>query len=215
MIDVFIDESGNLGKGDRFFIISAIQFESGHGYEKWQRLAKKVIKNTDTLKEIKSSAMSYNLKKKVLQQIEKADIRFRVWLGVIDTDHDHYKKRFISDDNSKELAFNYALNHLFGKNIAKIIQKRSISICLDQRSTKTDSKHSLEDYLNAEFLHDRSITVQNISIQYCDSKNNYGVQLSDLVANITYTRFEYNRSRHLFSTYIQPKILGKYNYPQY
>ena len=45
-------------------------------------------------------------------------------------------------------------------------------------------------------------------------KRNYGVQLSDLVANITYTKFEYNTSNHLFETYIKPKILGECSYPE-
>ena len=215
MADIFIDESGNLGKGERFFVISVVQFESDLDYKKWKNLAKSIIKNEDGIEEIKSSAMSYDSKKKVLQRIKEKDIKFTVWLGVIDTNNRYYVERFIEEDNSKELAFNYTLKSLFERNIAKTIQKSRIVVCVDQRSTKTGSKYSLEDYLNAEFIHNSSIGLQSISIQYCDSKSNYGVQLSDLVANIVYTKFEYDQSKHLFEAYIKPKVLGELRYPQF
>ncbi len=214
MTDIFIDESGNLGKGEQFFIIAAVQFESDDDYKKWKNLAKRVIKNKNNLREIKSSAMDYDSKKEILQQIKKRNIRFTVWLGIIDTNHKRYKERFILKNNSKELAFNYTLKKMFERCIAKNIQKRHIVVCVDQRNTKTGSRYSLKDYLNVEFIHNQSITLQSVSIEYCDSKRSYGVQLSDLVANITYTKFEYNKSNHLFETYIKPKILGECSYPE-
>ncbi len=214
MTDIFIDESGNLGKGERFFIISVIQFNSDNDYKKWKRVARKIIKNKKHLKEIKSSSMDYTLKREVLEQARKQDIKFKVWLGIIDTDHDYYKQKFIMQDNSKELAFNYTLKKLFKETIAKEIQKEVAIVYVDQRNTKTGSRYSLGDYLNAEILHDPDVPLQKIIIYYQDSKNNYGIQLSDLIANITYTKLEHNKSKYLFKKYVSPRLSGKCKYPE-
>ena len=217
MKEVFIDESGNLGKGERFFVIAVVCFDSDTDYKKWKRVAKKFIKKEDCLRnagEIKSFSMDYSLKKKVFEQIEKRNIGFRVWIGVIDTNHAHYRERFILQDNSKELAFNYTLKRLFEELIAKEVQEEVINIYVDQRNTKTGSRYSLREYLNAEFLHDPTIPLQRTFLYYQDSKNNYGIQLSDLIANIVYTKLEYNKSSYLFEKYVKSKLLGKCEYPE-
>ena len=215
MIDIFIDESGNLGKRERFFVISVIRFKSDADYKKWKNLAKGVVKNASRLKEIKSSVMSYASKKRILQMIERKSIGFNVWLGIIDTNHKHYVKHFITGDHSKELAFNYTLKNLFERYLARKIQKKYLVVCADQRNTKTGSKYSLGEYLTVELIHNDSIQLQSVSVQYCDSKDDYGVQLADLVANIAYTKFEYNQSRHLFDTYVKPNVLGEFRYPEF
>ncbi|MDD9868201.1 MAG: DUF3800 domain-containing protein [Candidatus Campbellbacteria bacterium] len=214
---LYIDESGNLGRGGRYFVFPVIYFSSRRHYKSWKNLAKKVIKNNSTLKtlgEIKGSDMNYALKKRILSEIDSKGIDFNIWLGIIDTAAQYYKEKYINSDSIKELAFNYTLNRLFQEKITRKISTKSVEVCIDNRNLKTGSKYSLEEYINVESIHNDNHCCESILVKYKNSKKCYGIQLADLIANIVFTKYEYNGSVGLYKNYIKPKILDVWEYPR-
>ena len=208
----FIDESGNLGKREKFFVITVIEFNSSADRKKWKKIAY-TVKKSKGMDEIKANNMTYELKKEVMKEIVQRDIRYKVWLGVIDTDHEKYVQTYIQKNNSKELAYNYTLGKLFEEKIGKQITEKEISIYSDQRSTRTGSTYFCAGYLQMLLLNNPEIIVQTTQFTYKNSKDSYGIQLADLIANIAFTNFEYGKSKSLFETYIQPNLYEICTYP--
>ena len=212
---VFIDESGYLGGAERYMVICCVVMDKKN-WRKWGKISNQLLKDFNQkkarvlpLSEIKGSHLEYDEKAKVIDVVV-SKIDFGVFLGVIDKQDQHYINTFSSDSRKKELAFNYLTEKIF-KNIHASYTQGSWEVFSDERNIKTTGKQSLEDYLNTRSIDEQPDTV--VKIHYRDSKNCKGVQLADIIANISFTNKEYNRNKHLYKK-IASKIQGTCMYPE-
>lgn len=99
-------------------------------------------------------------------------------------DNNLLDERFIKN---KARTFNYLLKIFLINSIKKkYIKDKEIFLQINERNVKTDSKYSLEDYLNQELLLNDNL-IDNVQVQYFDSSQNCFIQIADVFSNIMYS----------------------------
>jgi hypothetical protein len=188
MVHVYIDESGNLGKQGRYFIIALVQ------PNKKKRLANMVKRfcASNGLDEIKASALSFPDKQGLFNKLSSVN---DYSVSYIVADKKHLLPRLLADNN---ICFNY----LFSKLVSKTIKSsgEDIYFNVDNRTVKVASVNSLSDYIKikayGEWGHNHAI-----EINYVDSKISKQVQVADLVANAIFAKYERGNS-HFYNKLI-------------
>lgn len=217
---VFIDESGDLGTGGRFFIISCVVL-SEELNRRWEKIARDYIRKYNKkkpkqkkIKEIKASNLSYKRKLEIVDRFFKGQEGLSIFLGIIDKKHKHFQNTFFGKQRENtELAFNYLIGKILDKGIAdKFSDVKEWNLVIDERNVAIQGRNSLQDYLNINrlFPETKGFRVRTL---YYDSKNLKGIQLADLIANIAFSKFEYKRSEGLFHK-ISGNIENQYKYPE-
>lgn len=208
MVTVFLDESGNLGRGGEFFTIAAVVFSQSSGQNRLKRLMKKACLDyspTDTpLRELKANGLSFPQKQELLNKIS------------VRADHEIFyitaQKKYVTmlqQGRDKNLVYNY----LAGILVLEIIKKYNDDICLnfDQRTTKVASMNSLKDYIKikayttGEFRH-------TLNVGQYDSHSMYNLQTADILAGIingSYVR----QNSHLIKI-IETRLEAKIEFPR-
>lgn len=199
MISMYIDESGSVHPTsenlNRYFIIGIVIPKDS---KKLKRVYKTFIrKNIEDLRkldidgkmfdkdghfiELKGSSMNKPMKLKFINffcQNNLFEIRYII------LDNNQLEERFIKN---KARTFNYLLKIFLINSIKKkYIEDKQIFLQIDERNVKTDSKYSLEDYLNQELLLSDNL-IENIQVQYFDSSHNSFIQIADVFSNIMYS----------------------------
>lgn len=208
MISMYIDESGSIHptsqKLNRYFVIGIVIPKDS---KKLKRVYKTFIrKNIEELKkldterkmfdtnnkfiELKGSSMDKTMKLKFMEffcQNNLFEVRYII------LDNNLLDSRFIKN---KARTFNYLLKIFLINSIKKkYIADKEIFLQIDERNVKTDSKYSLEDYLNQELLLNDNL-IDNIQVQYFDSSQNYFIQIADVFSNIMYSNLITKGSYH-------------------
>lgn len=180
----YLDESGNLGKSGRYFVISAIVCEDKKSFYRLKRIMKKACldfsENSMPLDEIHSTLLSFGQKQSLLVKLEtRAD--HEIFTLIVDKKN---ATKFKLPD--KNLIYNY----LSGLLTKRIIDKYDDDITLnfDSRSTKIVSRNSLVDYLRIKANIEWGYKHQLLVLQ-SDSKNAYCIQVADLVSNVIYRSY--------------------------
>jgi len=203
VIKVFVDESGNMGKSGKYFVLSAIVLKTDNAVLKVKRIIRKEqlldpqgIKRGKKRDELKFSKMKFSQRQRVLTKIartEDVDVYYFV----------AYKPMvsLLQEGKQKNLIYNY-----FSKLLMEMIFKRyndDFEIIFDQRSTAVKSMNSLTDYIEisayAEFP---NLTGKNVTVNQADSKTNYLLQAADLMAGAAAQAYSLN-NRHFL------EILGE------
>lgn len=131
--------------------------------------------------ELKGSSMDRNMKLEFIKffcQNNLFEVRYII------LDNNLLDERFI---RNKARTFNYLIKIFLINSIKKkYITDKEIYLQIDERNVKTDSKYSLEDYLNQELLLSDNI-IENIQVQYFDSSQNCLIQIADVFSNIMYS----------------------------
>lgn len=199
MINMYIDESRSIHqtseKLNRYFIIGIVIPKDS---KKLKRVYKNFIrKNINDLKkldtegkmfdsnnkfvELKGSSMDKTMKLKFIEFFCRNNL-FEVRYIILD--NNLLDNRFIKN---KARTFNYLLKIFLINSIKKkYIVDKEIFLQIDERNVKTDSKYSLEDYLNQELLLNDNL-MDNIQVQYFDSSRNCFIQIADVFSNIMYS----------------------------
>lgn len=199
MISMYIDESGSIHptsqKLNRYFIIGIVIPKDS---KKLKKVYKTFIrKNIDELKkldvegkmfdsnnkfiELKGSSMDKAMKLKFIEFFCRNNL-FEVRYIILD--NNLLDSRFIKN---KARTFNYLLKIFLINSIKKkYIVDKEIFLQIDERNVKTDSKYSLEDYLNQELLLNDNL-IENVQVQYFDSSQNCFIQIADVFSNIMYS----------------------------
>ena len=199
MISMYIDESGSIHptsqKLNRYFIIGIVIPKDS---KKLKKVYKTFIrKNIDELRkldiegkmfdsnnkfiELKGSSMDKAMKLKFIEFFCKNNL-FEVRYIILD--NNLLDSRFIKN---KARTFNYLLKIFLINSIKKkYIVDKEIFLQIDERNVKTDSKYSLEDYLNQELLLNDNL-IENVQVQYFDSSQNCFIQIADVFSNIMYS----------------------------
>lgn len=189
-LNVFCDESGLLhsNSNKRYFVIGGF-----YGFPNETKLIKtkysralkkiKIKREMSKAEELKTHIMTDDEKIFLFNAIQNLD-EFHGFALVLDKNLLHKKVE------KESIFFNYLIMILVDRIIIPSIReyKKDIAVVInlfpDNRNTSVASLKSLEDYLNTLYYFDR----YNFKVQYCDSANNYNIQIADLIANTFYVR---------------------------
>lgn len=181
-MEIFIDESGNLGKDGRYFIIAMII-----PYKK--KRIKNFIKSfcsKKRIQEIKGALLNFTEKQSLINKLSKVD---DYSVSYIIADLKHIKsERFIKDKN---LCFNYLFMLLLRRTVKN--SNEDINILLDNHNTKVGSINSLKEYIQIKAFYEWGFK-HNLDIKYMNSKETKLIQMADLIANIIYQSYTYNKN---------------------
>ena len=192
MLKIAFDESGNLGKKERYFVIAGIVPDNNIAEKRITNLVRRTRASfTSSLKrkELKGSLMTMPQKQRFLKNLcSKNDYRV-VYLVA---DKNHIDPRIFADKN---LTFNF----LFGKLLKCFINSFSedLELCIDNRTVKVTSRDSLQNYLKIEAYTKWNYS-HELDIHLEDSENDDLLQAVDIIANTIYAKYNYNAS-HLYS----------------
>lgn len=196
---MYIDESGSIHPTsetlNRYFIIGIVIPKDS---KKLKQVYKNFIrKNINKLKELDIDNKMFNKKGQFIElkgncmnqpmKIEFMDYFCRNNLfevRYIILDNNTIDDRFIKN---KARTFNYLIKIFLINSVKKhYIEDKELMLQIDERNVKTDSKYSLEDYLNQELsLNDNLI--ENAQVKYFDSSQNCFIQIADVFSNIMYS----------------------------
>ncbi len=140
----------------------------------------KMFRNGSFL-ELKGSEMDREMKSRFVEYFgRKRDIE----VFYIEIDNRTIPEEFSA--NPAE-AFNYIMclnfKDLFSKDL---LPEENCFICLDERNESSRSRHFLEVYLNTELALE-GYSEKRFSVEYFDSRSNFGVQLADVFSNLYYS----------------------------
>ncbi len=186
MKKLFIDESGNLGKKDRFFVIAMLTPQRS---KRIVNFIKRFIAKNNSITEIKANSLDFVNKQNLLNKLNQAN---DCGISYIVADKNHIEPRLFSDKN---LCYNYLLSFLLKKTIK--YSNEDVCVLLDNHSIKVKSINSLCEYIKIKAITEWNFNY-NLDISYVDSKNSKVIQATDIVANAVYAKYNYNKS-HLYN----------------
>lgn len=203
-MNIYIDESGSIHptnkRLNRYFIIGIILLRDkcklARSYKLFIRKNFDVLKKLDTekkmfdksgrFKELKGACFNRAMKLEFLDFFCR-DNSFQV--GYIVLDNNKLQEKFISN---KARTFNYLLRLFLANAVQRqYIDDKEIFLHIDERNVRTESKFSLEDYLNQELVLNMDL-LQNVEAKYFDSSQNELIQVADVFSNIMYSNIVTN-----------------------
>lgn len=171
MLQIFIDESGDLGLNEGYFIIALLE---AHNPKRLKNLVKNYCAK-NKLEEIHACELSFPEKQNLVNSLARKN---DYSISYIIADKTMITNVRLFKNNN--LLFNY----LFSFLIRDIIKSNAddLFIHLDNRTQKVSSVNSLRDYIKLKALTEWGFT-KNITIEYHDSKVCKAIQIADLAAN--------------------------------
>lgn len=211
MIQVYIDESGNLGRGGKYFILAAVVFDTPQGAKRAGRIihnfqGKRLrLSPSAERKEIKSCKLTLPQRQELLNKlVSKADVDV-FYLAV-----DKQKVALLNEGKPKNLVYNYFAKLLTDRIFSKY--NDDYRVVFDQRATAVKSMNSLTDYItiNAYTLHNHFN--RDVQVYQRDSRTENNLQTADLVAGTVFQA--YTRQNWHFLNILQGRIVGADEFPR-
>jgi len=197
-MEIYIDESGNLGKSQRYFVIAMIQLLNKKRVKNFLRQYNKK-QNTP---EAKGQVMSFEDRQLILNKLLNKDDFFISYI-VLDKTKIFNKKLF----EDKNILFNYLCSFLFRKTIKNCPE--NITLYFDNRTVKVKSGNSLKDYLKTKAWTEWNFQ-NELEVFYLDSKSNYCIQMVDIISNTIFRKYTNNQDHF----YNQLNISESIRFPQ-
>lgn len=203
MLRIYIDESGDLGSGSRFFVMAAVVFLSDIANKKGSRLVRKMRKRMKA-EELKSNRMTFAERQAIINRLMS--------IGGL------YFFYFIAEKNqvsllrggySKNLIYNYFAKLLVDE-IFKTYREK-MRIIFDARTTKVQSMNSLKDYLLIDAYANFKKRHDEVEIEQEDSRAVNNLQLADLISGTVYQA--YTRGKRHFLDIIGRKVCSANEFP--
>lgn len=202
-MNIFIDESGNLGTGDRYFVIAALVPYSG------TKRIKNLVRHScvqfgsgTPLQELKAYNLDFKQKQAFFNKLtSKRDFE----IAYIVADKRHLDPKLLANQN---ICFNYLAGMLL-KSLIKG-KNENMEILFDNRSKKVASGNSLSEYVKIMAYTKWSFGYE-VKLGYCDSRSCYHLQAVDMIANAILVRYE--RKKVHFYRYVRPYIKSKICFP--
>lgn len=211
MVRVFIDESGNLGRGGKYFVLAAAVFDTPCGVKRASRIIRKeqvlLAKNRPipAIEEIKSCHLTVPQRQRILAKlISKADID--VFYLVVDK----AKVELLRQNKPKNLVYNY-----FAKLLTDQIFSRyndDFLVTFDQRSTAVKSMNSLIDYITINAYTQHQHASHDVQVEQKDSKTYNNLQTADILAG-TISQAYCRQNRH-FLNMLKERIVKADEFPR-
>ena len=210
----FFDDSGILHTTEQsgYFVYAGYVFLSrkdlDNAKRKYINANKKIKKSSGMTGELKASVLSASRKRSLVNVMKGVD---SVSLAVkIDSLYPYV----VSDKKSICRYKDYVLKRCIKSELIELIRTGRLrktddvrlEIFIDEQLTATNGYYSLQDSIYEELKHgimnfDYDILHQNVfdgevevHIQYCESKNNYMIQASDILANRVWTSYRIDRA---------------------
>lgn len=201
---IYIDESGNLGRDGKYFVITAliptkpkrIKNLVRSGFSKYSK------DNQSLTDELKGSLLTFPQRQDFLARLcSKDDFR----CSYIVADKHHLYPKILSDKN---ICYNYLAAHL----LKPLLRNASddVNVIFDNHTTKVTSINSLADYIKLE-AYSRWGFKNNLNIEYKDSRNYLNLQAVDVLSNTVYGKYHHNNLHH-YSTLL-PYFGHKIRFP--
>lgn len=182
MKSLFVDESGNLGTKDRYFVLAMLAPQRSKRIINFMRK----FCARHNLTEIKASKLSVPRKQEIFNKLCSAN-DYVISYIVVDKWHIDNKKLF----EDKNVLYNYLFSFLVKKTIKST--QVDLNFLLDNHSTKVKSINSLADYIKLK-AYTQFGCQHNIDLAYTDSKNSKIVQAADVIANAIWAHYNYGSS---------------------
>lgn len=186
MKTLFVDESGNLGTKDRYFVL--VMFAPQRPKRVINFMRRFCAKHN--LSEIKASKLSVPRKQEIFNKLCSAN-DYVISYIVIDKWNIDNKKLF----EDKNVLYNYLFSFLVKKTIRSA--REDLDFLLDNHSTKVKSINSLADYIRLKACTQFGCQY-DIHLRYTDSKNSKIVQAADIIANAIWAHYNYG-SGHFYN----------------
>lgn len=188
-IDLFIDESGNPGRGrGRYFTIACVAVNSINT----KRVQRKMKKETLKIKQNYPNKNWRNgeVKAASLRKEERASLVSKIVQTPISIYYitiDKYNIREVMFED-KSRSYNYWLKLIIDNVLADNTDCLAMNIYIDNRNTKIASGNSFDDYIH---IHVQMELVKdiNLNIKYLDSHKSFGIQIADFISNGINLRF--------------------------
>lgn len=213
MIKVYVDESGNMGKSGKYFVIAGLVFRDDKAETKVRRLIKKEQMLDATGKqlakkkeEIKFSRMKFSQRQRIVNKIAKvegADVFYFVAYKPMVT--------LLLEGKAKNLVYNYFSKLLMAKIFRRYVD--DFEIIFDQRSTAVKSMNSLTDYIEISAYEEfPRLGGKRIVVSQADSRTNLLLQGADVVAGAAAQAYTLNNLH--FLEILGGKIMSVVEYPK-
>lgn len=216
VVNLYIDESGNLGKDGRYFLICALEVDEKNRVSVSRRAGRVICRFKEKYSiskktEIKGSNLSVDKRLELLESILLKGVKVRYIVLDLEKTTMLLKK---SDD--KNACYNY-LVQLIVKNILE--EKSNISkinLFMDNRSVKIGNRLSLKPYLYNKLVLEQLEYKNNVkkiefNINYFESESCYLIQWADIVSNSLFKK--YNSNNNQFYEFIKPLIVFESKFP--
>lgn len=210
-ICMFIDDSGVLHPNDAFFIYGGYVFTDKETREDAKREYRSLLSNIDKELLLEAEYKAASLENKHKRALYNVMRRYHSFGISVKTDRVY--PNIMDDKRSRNRFKDYALKRGIKFKIEKMIKEGQIdpslpvkfTINIDQQSTATNGLYGLSESIREEFTKGISNFDYNtfhkplfynkfeISTHYCDSKSNYLIQASDILANRLYTSYQVSR----------------------
>lgn len=211
VIKVFIDESGNLGRGGRYFVLAATVFQTDKGAQRAKRVIRKAQQHiasthpTRHFPEIKSCILPFPERQRILNKmISRADLD--LFYLVVDKSH----VSLLRQGKPKNLIYNYFAKLLTDQIFAKY--NDDFHVIFDQRSTSVKSMNSLPDYIMLNAYTQHQHLTKTVEVKQMDSRTAYNLQAADVIAGTIYRA--YNLGNPHFLNLIRPRVVKAEEFPQ-
>lgn len=177
----FVDESGDLGTKERYFVITLLAPQKSKRISNFMR--KFCVRNA--VQEVKASQLSFGQKQIIFNKLCSANDYAVSYIVADKLNIDN--KKILEDKN---LCYNYLFSFLVRKTIRST--QEDITILLDNHSTKVKSINSLADYIRLKAYTQWGYT-HTLNICYVDSKSSKVVQATDVISNAIYAKYTYGK----------------------
>lgn len=177
---ICIDESGNLGRKGRYFIIAVLESSNK---KRIKNIARRFLAKNG-FDEIKGTLLTFTQREKILNSLNNAD-DYKVSYLVLDKNNLRRKELLGSN-----ILFSYLCSYVLKKTIIQNNDEKKI--CFDNRTVRTESKHSLPDYLKLKALEWE--TDNKVDVEFFESESHYGIQIADVIANTIYRKYKKNKN---------------------
>lgn len=202
-VTVFVDESGIIPKhkaGKTNYFIITLLFVKDENIEFVKKMFKKyrlqvakrnqdLIEELNTNKEIKGSSVSEADKHYIYEKLfEKCQDKFE--LGIIILNNRRATAKFRSNSSR---AFNYLIKLYLQNSFVKSQLFKDLdclSFIIDERNVATESKYTLQEYLNTELNLTEHFCNEDIKVSYYDSKKFILLQMADFISNTCYRKWQ-------------------------
>lgn len=212
MIRVYIDESGNLGRGGKYFVLAAAVFDTPQGAKRASRIVHnfqgKMMKTSPLAerREIKSCRLTLPERQNLLNKlVSKADIDI-FYLAV-----DKQRVTLLKEGKPKNLVYNYFAKLLTDSIFTKY--NDDYLVIFDQRTTAVKSMNSLTDYITINAYTSHQLSRREVEVRQKDSHTENNLQIADLIAGTIFQA--YTRQNRHFLNLLQQRIVAANEFPHY
>jgi hypothetical protein len=182
-MQIYLDESGNLGKKGRYFVIACLLPPTTNRIKNLVKRSRIAYGINEPLDELKGKDLAFEQRQHFLNRLTSFD-DFRFSYIIVD-------KQYFKPELPDAIRFNY----LTGLLVEPIIKQanENIEIICDNRNIAVRSGNSLKDYLRIKAAWDWKSN-HNIDLYYADSKTCNHLQCIDVISNTIYGNYALHHS---------------------